>query len=146
MKVLLLLVLGLILGCGPSVPGPVRPYGSKIFVRGNFFKDKNSDDTTSWAMCDDRNEMKRVGAYDYELSMSLKPGTYNFKIGDKTWKAVSLGVPKPKSGRLEPGKPEVLLFADGTMNLEIRIPTSGTYRFYLDAADRLNPVLTIAAK
>lgn len=129
-----------IVGCGDREPGPSRPYGADVFVRGNLF---DGEEGESWSICDDTNRMARIGDYNYELVMPLKARAFSFKIGDKTWKAVNLGAPG-SGATLKPGESVGLIFSDGAGNVELEITRDGMYKFSLDAGNRLHPILTVA--
>jgi hypothetical protein len=129
-----------IVGCGDREPGPSRPYGANIFVRGNLFDGKEAE---SWSICDNTNCMARIGDYNYELLIPLKARTFSLKIGDKTWKAVNLGAPG-SGATLKPGESVGLIFSDGAGNIDLQIVRDGIYRFSLDAGNRLHPILTVA--
>ncbi len=134
------IVLVVIFGCSDRGPGPSRPYGADIFVRGNLFE---GDEAESWSVCDDRNRLARIGDYNYELAISLKARTYSFKIGDKSWKAVNLGA-QGSGETLTPGQPVGLTFSDSAGNVELVITRDGTYKFSLDAENRQHPILAVA--
>jgi hypothetical protein len=137
MKLVLVLLVASI-GCERPA-GPSRPYGAEIFVRGTFFADKDA----GWDVCEHSNQMTRVDTSKYEVSMPLKPGIYQFKIADKTWRAVNLGA-SGASGNVTIKNPTILKFADSVGNLEVAIENAGGYKFSLDAADRLHPTLVIS--
>ncbi len=140
LSVISCVVFAVICGCSERGPGPSRPYGADIFVRGNLF---DGDEAESWSNCDDRNRMVRIGDYNYELAIPLKARTYSFKIGDKTWKAVNLGA-QGSGVTLKPGQAVGLTFSDMAGNVELVITRDATYKFNLDAENRQHPILAVA--
>jgi hypothetical protein len=101
------------------------------------------DESEWWIICDERNKMIRKGDYEYELIVPLKEGTYSFKIADYTWKAVNLGLMHSEDDLLQLQNGRTLNYADNDRDVRIHIETTGRYRFFLQAANRKEPTLTI---
>lgn len=128
-------------GCKDRTPGATRPYGAEIYLRGTLFKEEES---ASWAVCDERNRMARKGDYEYELIMPIKAGVYRCKIADASWQVVNLG--RANDYPLKLKQPYHLTFADDARDIWLRIDVDGTYRFYLEAANRNKPLLIVEAR
>jgi hypothetical protein len=124
--VLLLFLLLAVLGCDPPPPGRTRPYGCDIFVRGTFF---DPDAAASRALCDDRNRMTFVGKQTYVCTLLLEPGTYFFKIGDVTWRAVEIGAREYQTV-IEPQQDppwQDTISGKNAREFSVTIPTAGQY-------------------
>ena len=119
------IALAALLACGAAQ----AQTDAALFVRGAF---------NGWGTAD---ALAPQGKGIYQADVQVAPGNHAFKLGSSDWSAEwvidpdkSVNVAPDTAYRLErQSGPETFLF----------VRQSGTYRFTLDATDRLKPVLKV---
>jgi pullulanase len=102
------------------------PYGEEsIYLRGDF----NSWDTSL--------PFNYQGNDTYTIDATLLQGDYQFKIADQNFAVVNIG----GEFTMPVGSPATL--TNGANNLSLSLIADGNYKFVLDAANSVNPSLTI---
>lgn len=107
----------------------VVPYGDTVvYLRGSI---------TSW---DAISPMEYKGNGIYEITTEMTADTdYSFKVASEDWATVNLG--NSSDAVVTEGEAKTLVQGDD--NLSIRVATSASYVFSLDASDISNPMLTV---
>jgi hypothetical protein len=126
-------------GCHDHPQATPTHAGHEIFVRGTFF---DSDEATSWDVCDDRNRMQQIGDNSYALTIPLKPGSYNFKFGDQTWTKINYGA-ESVGETVGINRPDELISSEMSGNLGLTIVKTGKYKFELDTSNVDHPQLRV---
>lgn len=129
-------------GCDPPKPGRMEPYGPKLYVRGDFFDDAATADT-SWEICDERNQLRFREKNRYEVQIPMSEGQHKFKIADRTWHLINFGGP-PHAARIKLDTPFHLQLLEESWNLVIDVPAKAMYRFTLHANNRQEPLLVVS--
>ena len=80
-----------------------------------------------------------AGTENYVTSMSLTQGSYEFKVATKDWSSLNLGRGVIRSNRSLP----FLSSADGSDNIRIDIPETGTWKFILDVKNAPNMIISV---
>jgi pullulanase len=110
------------------------PYDVDIFVRGF-----NGD----WSASPD-NRLEFVGQARYRVVLNLSDpadtGNRTFKVADADWATVNCG---SGAATATPGEPYALFCDGGSGDVELLTNQAGLYAFLLDAADPVNPVVTV---
>lgn len=109
--------------------------GADIYVRGNVFDN-------DWTATDD-NKMAYQGDGIYTLTLDVAAGAKKFKLASPSWNAVNLGA-NDGDTVLSIGVPHSLLLGGGSKDIEITIPSEGSYLFTLDT-DPYEPTVTVEA-
>ncbi len=111
-------------------PNADNPYGVAVFVRGSF---------NGWGLTD---PMTYDMAGDtFSATVNLASDTHAFKIASEDWATADFGGDGVNNSvTLDTPK----LLESTSFNLELAVPTAGTYVFSLDATEPAAPVLTVS--
>ncbi len=109
------------------------PYGVPIFVRGL---------AGDWSANPAR-ELTYVGGTSYSRTIAAVTGAQEFKIADNDWTGASNCGGAVDGVTVQLARPTVLLCDNNSKNLKIAPPSAGDYTFSLEAANKVNPVLTV---
>jgi CubicO group peptidase (beta-lactamase class C family) len=108
----------------PPIPVASTPF----YLRGSM---------NDWSI---KNQMIATGKDRYTTSISLKPGSYEFKLGSEDFNIIDLGG-SPAMQDIAVDAPKTLLAVG--QNLKINIVREGVYEFVLDVVEPLEPVLIV---
>jgi CubicO group peptidase (beta-lactamase class C family) len=114
-------------GTEPSMPFASTPF----YLRGSM---------NNWST---KNQMIATGKDRYSTSVSLKPGSYEFKLGSEDFNIIDLGG-SPAMQDVSVGAEKLLLPVG--RNLKINIVQEGVYEFVLDVVKPLAPKLMAKVK
>jgi CubicO group peptidase (beta-lactamase class C family) len=114
-------------GTEPPIPVESTPF----YLRGSM---------NDWSM---KNQMIATGKDKYTTSISLKPGSYEFKLGSEDFNTIDLGG-SPAMPDISVGTAKVLLPVG--RNLKLNIEREGFYEFVLDVVKPLEPTLIVSTK
>lgn len=111
-------------GTEPPIPVASTPF----YLRGSM---------NNWGI---KNQMLATGKSKYATSISLKPGSYEFKLGSEDFNSIDMGG--------SPAMQDVLVGATKTLlpvgrNLKLIITRDGVYEFVLDVVKPLAPELVV---
>ena len=111
-------------GTEPPIPVASTPF----YLRGSM---------NDWSI---KNQMIATGKDRYSTRISLKPGSYEFKLGSEDFNTIDLGG--------SPAMQDVSVGAEKTLlpvgrNLKINIVREGVYEFVLDVVKPLEPELVV---
>jgi CubicO group peptidase (beta-lactamase class C family) len=110
---------------------PISVASTPFYLRGSM---------NDWST---KNQMIATGKDRYSTSISLKPGSYEFKLGSEDFNIIDLGG-SPAMKDVSVGAARILLPVG--RNLKLNIVQEGVYEFVLDVVEPLEPVLVVNAK
>jgi CubicO group peptidase (beta-lactamase class C family) len=116
----------------PRATEPPIPVASTPFYLRGSMNDWNT-----------KNQMIATGKDRYTTSISLKTGSYEFKLGSEDFNIIDLGG-SPAMQDIAVDAPKTLLAVG--QNLKINIVREGVYEFVLDVVKPLEPVLVMKVK
>lgn len=90
-----------------------------------------------------KNQMIAAGKDKYAVSIALKPGNYEFKLGSEDFNTIDLGG-SPATQDVLVGAAKVLLPAG--QNLKLNVAQEMVYEFVLDVVKTLEPELLVSVK
>jgi CubicO group peptidase (beta-lactamase class C family) len=111
----------------PPIPVESTPF----YLRGSM---------NDWSM---KNQMIATGKDKYTTSITLKPGSYEFKLGSEDFNTIDLGG-SPAMQDISVGTAKVLLPVG--RNLKLNIVQEGVYEFVLDVVKPLASELVVKVK
>ncbi|WDE05924.1 pullulanase-type alpha-1,6-glucosidase [Thalassomonas viridans] len=113
---------GLPVNTGNKDYSNIKPFGStEVYLRG---------DMNAWGLA---HELAFAGNGDYQVSVNLEPGTYQFKIADAGWNSVNYGIAAAQADMpLEQSR--VLQAGEG--NIQLTVEQAGSYQFTFNALDK----------